>query len=69
MGADNLMELKPEPLAGDRGHTCQPWLSHGVLLGRSWCGKRKFFVFPTCLARSIRKNTCAFLGSFYVLKK
>ena len=47
MDADNLIELQPERPAGDRGHTCQPWLSHAVLLGRPWCGKRKFFVFLT----------------------
>jgi hypothetical protein len=40
-----LFELWPERLAGHYGRTCQPWLGHGVLLGKSWWGKRMFVVF------------------------
>ena len=48
MGANSRIELQPERLNG--GRTCQPWPSHGLLLGRLQCGRRKFFLFPTWLA-------------------
>lgn len=47
-GTNNPIGLQPERSAGDRGRVGRTWLSHGALLGRSWCGKRTLFLVSIC---------------------